>query len=90
MKGAFEMAKEIIEKWISDKPSNPAPVIINISDGVPYFNHQGEEECKNQTIEVVNQIKAIDTADGKVQIFNAMIGNGESAISCFKRRDKHR
>ena len=33
MKGAFEMAKEIIEKWISDKPNNPAPVIINISDG---------------------------------------------------------
>lgn len=80
MKGAFEMAKEIIEKWISDKPNNPAPVIINISDGVPYFNHQGEEECKTQTIEVVNQIKAIDTADGKVQIFNAMIGNGTKVL----------
>lgn len=80
MKGAFEMAKEIIEKWISDKPNNPAPVIINISDGVPYFNCQSEEECKTQTIEVVNQIKAIDTTDGKVQIFNAMIGNGSKTM----------
>lgn len=34
MKGAFEMAKEIIEKWISDKPKKPAPVIINISDAI--------------------------------------------------------
>lgn len=28
----------------------------------------------------MNQIKAIDTADGKVQIFNAMIGNGAKAL----------
>ncbi len=76
MKGAFEMAKEIIEKWIADKPQNPAPVIINISDGVPYFNGLDLDICKEQTIEVVNQIKSIDTEDGKVQIFNAMIGNG--------------
>ena len=69
------------EWWnVSGKPNNPAPVIINISDGVPYFNYQSEEECKEQTIEVVNQIKAIDTADGKVQIFNAMIGNGTKAM----------
>ena len=28
MKGAFEMAKAIIEKWMQDKPNNPAPVIL--------------------------------------------------------------
>ena len=76
MKGAFQMAKEIIEKWISDKPNNPAPVIINISDGVPYFQGLDISECMKQTVETVNDIKAIDTADGKVQIFNAMIGDG--------------
>ena len=78
MKGAFEMAKEIIEKWISDKPNNPAPVIINISDGVPYFQGLDVSVCMTQTIDVVNQIKAIDMADGKVQIFNAMIGDGQN------------
>lgn len=76
MKGAFEMAKEIIEKWISEKPNNPAPVIINISDGVPYFQGLSVSVCMQQTIDVVNQIKAIDTEDGKIQIFNAMIGDG--------------
>ncbi len=80
MKGAFEMAKDIIEKWISDKPKNPAPVIINISDGVPYFNGLDDDVCKQQTIEVVDTIKAMDTADGKIQIFNAMIGNGQKSI----------
>ena len=70
------MAKEIIEKWVSDKPNNPAPVIINISDGVPYFQGLDISECMKQTVETVNDIKAIDTADGKVQIFNAMIGDG--------------
>ena len=80
MKGAFEMAKEIIEKWIVDKPNNPAPVIINISDGVPYFNGQELDVCKQQTIEVVNAIKNIDTADGKIQIFNAMIGEGAKSM----------
>ena len=80
MKGAFEMAKEIIEKWIADKPKNPAPVIINISDGVPYFNGLDLDICKKQTIGVVNQIKAINTEDGKVQIFNAMIGNGTKSV----------
>ena len=80
MKGAFEMAKEIIEKWIADKPKNPAPVIINISDGVPYFNGLDLDICKEQTIGVVNQIKAINTEDGKVQIFNAMIGNGTKSV----------
>ena len=68
MKGAFEMAKDIIEKWISDKPKNPAPVIINISDGVPYFNGLDDDVCKHQTIEVVDAIKAMDTADGKIMI----------------------
>jgi len=76
MKGAFEMAKEIIEKWISDKPNNPAPVIINISDGVPFFQGLDVSFCMQQTIEVVDQIKTIDTSDGKIQIFNAMIGDG--------------
>lgn len=76
MKGAFEMAKDIIEKWMEDKPDNPAPVIINISDGVPFFQGLDVSECMQQTISVVNQIKAIDTADGKIQIFNAMIGDG--------------
>ena len=85
MKGAFEMAKDIIDKWISDKPNNPAPVIINISDGVPYFQGFDVSECMQQTIAVVNQIKAIDMEDGKIQIFNAMIGDGQGEKEKFPK-----
>ncbi len=73
MKGAFEMAKAIIEKWIHDKPNNPAPVIINISDGVPYYDGKNVNDCMNETIEVANQIKNLSVEDGNVLIFNAMI-----------------
>lgn len=76
MKGAFEMAKEVVEKWISDFPDRPAPVIVNISDGIPFYDRKDVTICMQETIQTVNQIKAIDTPDGKIQIFNAMIGNG--------------
>ena len=80
MTGAFQMAKDTIVAWIQDKPNNPAPVIINISDGRPYYDNKEISDCVKETIDVVNQIKAIDTNDGKVQIFNAMLGDGEQVI----------
>ena len=73
MKGAFEMAKAIIEKWIQDKPENPAPVIINISDGVPYYDGRDVSECMKETIDVAKSIMDISVKDGNVLIFNAMI-----------------
>lgn len=87
MKGAFEMAKEIIDSWIKDKPENPAPVIINISDGVPYFDGKDVDICMRETVEVVNQIKAIDMEDGKIQVFNAMIGDGSEKTVKFPVSD---
>ena len=57
MTAGFQMAYEIVEKWISQKPNNPAPVIINISDGVPYYDCKSIEECMDETIKVVEKIK---------------------------------
>ena len=73
MKGAFEMAKAIIEQWIKDKPNNPAPVIINISDGVPYYDGKAVEDCMTETINVAKDIMNHSVSDGNVLIFNAMI-----------------
>ncbi len=73
MKGAFEMAKAIIEKWIQDKPNNPAPVVINISDGVPYYDGKDVGECMKETIDVARDIMNLSVADGNVLIFNALI-----------------
>ncbi|MBD5163315.1 MAG: hypothetical protein HDT09_01265 [Bacteroidales bacterium] len=73
MKGAFELAKTIIEQWIKDKPDNPAPILINISDGVPYYEGKFVKDCMNETIEVAKEIKNLSVADGNPLIFNAMI-----------------
>lgn len=79
MKAAFELVQKTIEKWVADKPDNPAPIIINISDGKPYYKTD-EEACVTETKEVANAIKAITTEDGPVQIFNAMLREGPKVI----------
>ena len=80
MASAFRMAKEIIENWVNDKPESPAPVIINISDGVPYYNHKDTTTCANETEEIAKEIMNIKTQDGNVLIFNAEIGQGTTQI----------
>lgn len=77
---AFLMAKEILEKWVQDKPDSPASVVINLSDGAPYTGGKGVRECMDETIEIASQIKSISTSDGPVLIFNAMIGDGAKAV----------
>lgn len=73
MKKAFELAKTIVEKWIGDKPDSPAPVIINISDGVPYYDRKNVETCMTETEAVAQSIMNIETKDGNALIFNALI-----------------
>lgn len=80
MKGAFELAKSILEKWVADKPDSPAPVIINISDGMPYWDFKNVPECMRETADVVDAIKQIGTTDGKTLVFNACIEGGTSSV----------
>jgi len=80
MAAAFKMAKQIIEQWVNDKPDSPAPVIINVSDGIPYYNHKDPVECADETAAIANEIMNIRTADGNVLIFNAEIGGGSNKI----------
>ena len=83
MKGALELAKELVEKWIQDKPENPAPVIINISDGTPYYDRKDVMICMNETQQVAQSIMNMSTKDGNVLIFNARIGNETAANVVF-------
>lgn len=80
MKDAFVMAKQLVNDWIIDKPDNPAPVIINISDGVPYYDHKSTNECMEETKIVAQEILNMSNADGNVLIFNAEIGDGGHQI----------
>lgn len=71
---ALNFAKQLIEGWINKKPENPAPVIINISDGLPYEGNNGDEP--NKTIRIAKELMNISTADGNPLVFNVHIGNG--------------
>lgn len=79
MMGAFAVVNDMVANWIKDKPNYPAPVVINISDGLPYDGRE-IEECMYETINIVNKLKEQSTSDGKVQIFNAMIGEGNKVV----------
>ena len=75
MYGALKLAKDLAEKWISDNKNYPAPVIINISDGVPYYDGKDPRDCMQETITLANEIMNLSNDDGNVLIFNAQIDN---------------
>lgn len=76
MKRAFELAKKLIEIWITENPTTEAPIILNISDGLPYYDEKSVSDCMSETEQVVSQIKSIHCPNEYVKIFNVMIGNG--------------
>jgi hypothetical protein len=88
MAAAFKMAKEIIENWVKDKPDSPAPVIINVSDGVPYYNYKDTAECARETAAIAKEIMDIQTSDGNVLIFNAEIGASGNQIILPSSKDE--
>jgi uncharacterized protein YegL len=79
MADAFSFAKELIEGWLQKKPDNPAPIIINISDGLP-FTGDSIDTAMNNAISVSKEIMAINSDDGNPLIFNSHIGDG--GIQC--------
>lgn len=88
MLGAFGLAKELVEKWITDNPDGPAPVIINISDGVPYYDGKDPRICMKETVEMAKEIMEMSNEDGNVLIFNAQIDKSSGTVVCPSNRDK--
>lgn len=75
MLGAFQLAKDVVKEWMNKRPDGPAPVIINVSDGVPYYDGKDPRECMKETVALANEIMAMSNSDGNVLIFNAQIDN---------------
>lgn len=77
---ALEFTKTLIESWLSKKPDHPAPVIINISDGLPYIGEGFDEKTK--AIDAANTIINLSCQDGNPLIFNAHIGDASTKCIC--------
>lgn len=74
MASAFQAVIQLVSKWIDDKPQNPAPVVINISDGMPTTD-------MNDTVSSAMALMDLRCPDGNVLLFNAHINrNGANVI----------
>lgn len=80
MLGAFKLAKELAEKWMADNADGPAPVIINISDGVPYYDMKDPRDCMKETVALAKEIMNLSNNDGNVLIFNAQIDESNGQV----------
>ena len=80
MLGAFQLAKELAEKWMADNSDGPAPVIINISDGVPYYDGKDPRDCMKETVALAKEIMNLSNNDGNVLIFNAQIDTSSGTV----------
>ena len=88
MLGAFQLAKDLVEKWMADNSDGPAPVIINISDGVPYYDGKDPRECMKETVALANEIKNLSNNDGNVLIFNAQIDTANGSVEFPSNRNE--
>ena len=79
---AFELAQKLINGWLNAKPENPAPVIINISDGMPYDSRKDEVAAKSDAIRAATAIMALSCKDGHPLIFNSHIGDSNAKCIC--------
>ena len=87
MAEALTFAKELIEGWLQKKPDNPAPIIINISDGLPFTGSTVEEEMK-KAIDVSQEIMNINSSDGNPLVFNSHIGDEGDAQCSFEENER--
>lgn len=72
MAEAFATANKAITEWIRKYPENAAPVVINITDGMPNDKDSAKAEAQ--------QLMQLATTDGNVLLFNAHIGEEGGAV----------
>jgi len=65
MDEAFRTAHRLASEWIKQHPENAAPVVINISDGMP--NNEASTRAK------ANEVMSLSCDDGSVLVFNVHI-----------------
>lgn len=80
MFGALQLAKDLAEKWIADNPDGPAPVIINISNGMPFSNEKGVLECVTECKTIAHSLRSLSCSDGNVLLYNAVFKSAHSTL----------
>ncbi len=92
MAKAFELAEIEIDDYFSNSLDCPAPIIINISDGVPCVM---DDQCEaiidiESTTKIAQRISSKQCNDGNVLIFNAHIEANGNKIELPDREEELR
>jgi hypothetical protein len=77
---ALLYAKQLIEAWIEARRDCPAPVIINVTDGVPFSGPNSKKTEIERTINVSKEIRRLKSSDGSPLIFNVHIEKDSGQI----------
>lgn len=84
MSKAFNAARMDIEQWlsISKGRQQPAPIVINITDGQPEEEGKSLELAATEALEAAKELKKLATPDGNVLLYNIHISslNNEKEI----------
>jgi hypothetical protein len=77
---ALELVKQKIEKWVKTNPNCPAPIVINITDGVPFTGETTKEKEINITVKTAHEIMQLSTKDGSPLLYRVHIEKEEGEI----------
>lgn len=83
MAAAIIVAKEYIEKWLSDKSESPAPIVVNISDG----NNLDVSPIESVSSSL-KSLRGLPSNDGPA-LFYSMLINSDVDISAFDKNDSN-
>ena len=71
MESAFDLAAQLVEAWVREKPDNFPPVVINITDGHPNY--------PDRAVQSAQTLAGLGTSDGRVLMLNAHIDESGGA-----------
>lgn len=88
MADAFDAAGRDIKKWIEKQEKGgiaiPAPIVINITDGIPEEGEKQNDPTHAKAMArakaAAKRLKDISVPDGNVLLFNIHIGEGKGAV----------
>lgn len=73
MLGALSLARDLAEEWITYNPDGPAPIIINISDGVLFYEGKDSHLYLQESITMADKIKILSNENENVLLLNAVL-----------------
>lgn len=81
MTEALDVAFDLCQKWIQQKPDNPVPIVLNISDGMP--------NSKDTALTSGQKIMNLSCNDGNVLLLNVHIAAGGGVKIIFPNNDSN-